>query len=251
MRYLSSLRLATKLEIAFAAVLALTALVGGVAIWQLAQVNDTSMKLSSHWMPGIRVIEDIKSQIARIRTRELQYVISTEQPEMDKYDKVIAKDLDDLHKMQDDYVKLLESPEEKQTYAQLLEMWDRYMASRTWIVSLVLGSVVPGAAGAMLLTRCGIEQVNRAITQMDTVTQQNAGLVQRAAHTGQSLQEQAAAPDAHALNKNGSPRAAVLLARSVRISASLRSSSSACRSRRRTRGCLRPASRSPSRPRSA
>ena len=147
------------------------------------------MKLSSHWIPGIRVIADIKSQIARIRTRELQYVISTEQAEMDKYDKVIAKDLDDLHKMQDDYVKLLESPEEKQTYAQLLEMWDRYMASRTWIVSLVLGSVVPGAAGAMLLTRCGIEQVNRAITQMDTVTQQNAGLVQRAAQTGQSLQE--------------------------------------------------------------
>nr|WP_143028890.1 methyl-accepting chemotaxis protein [Massilia sp. PDC64] len=213
MRYLSSLRLATKLGIAFAAVLALTALVGSVAIWQLAQVNDTSMKLSAHWMPGIRVIEDIKSQIARIRTRELQYIISTEQTEMDKYDKVIAKDLDDLHKMQDDYVKLLESPEEKQMYAQLLEMWDRYMAedakiraaaragdadlakklirgesnklivalrghvdktvdmyteggraaavegnaryaaSRVWIVSLVLGSVVLGAAGAVLLTR--------------------------------------------------------------------------------------------------
>jgi methyl-accepting chemotaxis protein len=41
----------------------------------------------------------------------------------------------------------------------------------------------------------GIEQVNQAITQMDTVTQQNAGLVQQAAHTAQSLQEQAAALD--------------------------------------------------------
>jgi methyl-accepting chemotaxis protein len=39
----------------------------------------------------------------------------------------------------------------------------------------------------------GIEQVNQAITQMDTVTQQNAGLVQQAANTAQSLQEQAAA----------------------------------------------------------
>jgi len=212
MRYLSNLRLATKLGIAFAAVLALTAFVGAVAIWQLAQVNDTSMKLSSHWMPSIRVIEDIKSQIARIRTRELQYILSNEQSEMDKYDKVIAKDLDDLHKMQDDYVKLLATPEEKQMYAQLLEMWDRYMvedakiraagranddelgkqllrgesnklivalrghvdkivdmytdggraaavegnarysASRVWIISLVLGSVVLGAAGAVFIT---------------------------------------------------------------------------------------------------
>ena len=212
MRYLSSLRLATKLGIAFAAVLALTALVGFVAIWQLAQVNDTSMKLSSHWMPSIRVIEDIKSQVARIRTRELQYIISNEISEMDKYDKVIAKDLEDLRKMQDDYVKLQETPEEKQMYAQLLEMWDRYMiedakiraaaranddaqakklirgesnklivairghvdkivdmyteggraaavegneryaASRVWILSLVLGSVVLGAAGAVFIT---------------------------------------------------------------------------------------------------
>ncbi|WP_198116690.1 methyl-accepting chemotaxis protein [Massilia rhizosphaerae] len=127
MRYLSSLRLATKLGIAFTAVLAMTALVGIVAIWQLTQVNDISMKLSDHWMPSIRVIEDIKSQVARIRTRELQYIISNEPSEMDKYDKVIANDLKDLRKMQDDYEKLQETPNEKQMYAQLLEMWDRYM----------------------------------------------------------------------------------------------------------------------------
>ena len=75
-------------------------------------------------MPGIRVIEDIKSQIARIRTRELQYIISNEQAEMDKYDKVIAKDLDDLHKMQDDYVKLLQTPEEKQISRVLKALQD-------------------------------------------------------------------------------------------------------------------------------
>jgi methyl-accepting chemotaxis protein len=39
----------------------------------------------------------------------------------------------------------------------------------------------------------GIEQVNRAITHMDEVTQQNAALVEEAAAAAQSLQEQAAA----------------------------------------------------------
>jgi len=47
---------------------------------------------------------------------------------MDKYDKVIARDLEDLQRMQDDYVKLLESPEEKQSYAEFLELWQRYLA---------------------------------------------------------------------------------------------------------------------------
>ena len=38
----------------------------------------------------------------------------------------------------------------------------------------------------------GIEQVNQAITQMDTVTQQNAALVEQAAAAAESLQDQAA-----------------------------------------------------------
>ncbi|WP_198117115.1 methyl-accepting chemotaxis protein [Massilia rhizosphaerae] len=128
MNWFNRLRLASKLGITFAAVLALTLLVGVISIRELAKVNDTSLRLSSHWMPGIRVIEDIKSQVARIRTRELQYIISTEPSEMDKYDKVIAHDLVDLKAMQDAYVKLLESPEEKQLYADFLDMWQRYMA---------------------------------------------------------------------------------------------------------------------------
>ncbi|MCY1247620.1 Methyl-accepting chemotaxis protein III [compost metagenome] len=37
----------------------------------------------------------------------------------------------------------------------------------------------------------GIEQVNQAVTQMDTVTQQNAALVEEAAAAAGSLEEQA------------------------------------------------------------
>jgi methyl-accepting chemotaxis protein len=213
MNWLNELRLATKLGAAFAAVLALTAIVGIFSVWELGQVNDTSMNLSSHWMPSIRVIEDIKSQIARVRTRELQYIISTDPAEMDRYDKVIAKDLEDLQVMQNDYVKLQITPAEKKMYADLVDLWERYMvedkkirqaarandaeaakvlirgesnklivalrahvdkivdmyseggrvaalegakryaASRLWIISLVLGSVVLGALGAVLITR--------------------------------------------------------------------------------------------------
>jgi methyl-accepting chemotaxis protein len=40
--------------------------------------------------------------------------------------------------------------------------------------------------------RDGIEQVNQAVTQMDTVTQQNAALVEQAAAAAASMQEQSA-----------------------------------------------------------
>ena len=46
-----------------------------------------------------------------------------------------------------------------------------------------------GAAGAG--ADAGIEQINRAIAQMDQVTQQNAALVEEAAAAAESMQEQA------------------------------------------------------------
>jgi methyl-accepting chemotaxis protein len=39
--------------------------------------------------------------------------------------------------------------------------------------------------------RCGIEQVNQAVSQMDGVTQQNAALVEQAASAAQAMQDQA------------------------------------------------------------
>ena len=128
MKWLHDLRLATKLGLAFASVLVLTTAVGVFSIVQLAKVNQTANELSARWMPSIRVVEDIKSQIARVRTRELQYIISSDQSEMDKYDKVIANDLVELGKMQAEYGKLLVTPEEKALYADFQSMWERYMA---------------------------------------------------------------------------------------------------------------------------
>ncbi len=127
MKWLHELKLATKLSLAFAAVLVLTVGVGIFAIVQLSTVRTTASALSARWMPSMRVVQDLKSQVARIRTREFQYIISTKPEEMDKYDKVIAADLVDLRKMQDDFERLLATPEEKELYDGFVKMWARYM----------------------------------------------------------------------------------------------------------------------------
>jgi len=128
MTLLRDLKLATKLGLAFALVLALAAAVDVFAIIKLAQVNSASTELSDRWMPAMRVVQDLKAQIARVRTREFQYIISTDPKQMDQYDKVIANDLVDLGKMQDTYVKLIATPEEKALYGDFVAMWERYMA---------------------------------------------------------------------------------------------------------------------------
>jgi len=127
MNRLRALKLAAKLTLAFASVLVLTVGVGVFSIMQLATVRATASELSDRWMPSMRVVQDLKSQIARVRTREFQYIISDKQEEMDKYDKVIAADLVDLAKMQSAFEKLASTEEEKALYDGFIKMWARYM----------------------------------------------------------------------------------------------------------------------------
>ena len=124
----SQLRLATKLGAVFSVVILLTVSMGIFSIVQLGTVKNTANELSARWMPSIRVVEDIKAQMARVRTREFQYIISEEASEMDKYDKVIANDLVDLRKMTDEYERLIATPEERARWTEFQANWQLYMA---------------------------------------------------------------------------------------------------------------------------
>ena len=54
-----------------------------------------------------------------------------------------------------------------------------------------LSTIVAGISAASVEQTIGIEQVNKAVAQMDEVTQQNAALVEEAAAAAESLEEQA------------------------------------------------------------
>jgi len=63
-----------------------------------------------------------------------------------------------------------------------------------------VADVMEEVASASMEQSSGIEQVNQAVAQMDSVTQQNAALVEQAAAAATSLQEQAARMEAVAAN---------------------------------------------------
>ncbi len=73
------------------------------------------------------------------------------------------------------------------------ELVDQAGASMQEIMSSVqrVADIMSEITAATNEQRSGIEEVNRAITQMDEVTQQNAALVEQAAAAAESLQEQA------------------------------------------------------------
>jgi methyl-accepting chemotaxis protein len=90
-------------------------------------------------------------------------------------------------------IKLLigDSVEKVETGSRLVDQAGATMEEVVVSVKRVT-DIIAEIAEASEEQRNGIQQVNRAITQMDTVTQQNAALVEEAAAASNAMQEQAA-----------------------------------------------------------
>jgi methyl-accepting chemotaxis protein len=84
-----------------------------------------------------------------------------------------------------------DSVEKVDTGSRLVDKAGKTMAEVVASISRVT-SIMNEITTASDEQRDGIEQVNQAITQMDTVTQQNAALVEQAAAAAASMQEQSA-----------------------------------------------------------
>ncbi len=78
-----------------------------------------------------------------------------------------------------------------------VELVNRAGASLNEIVESIksVASVVGDIANASVEQATGIEQINKALTQMDEVTQQNSALVEENAATAKTLEDQARAMD--------------------------------------------------------
>ena len=80
---------------------------------------------------------------------------------------------------------------------QGVDLVNRAGASLTEIVESIkkVAAIVSDIANASMEQASGIEQVNKALTQMDEVTQQNSALVEENAATSKTLEHQAKAMD--------------------------------------------------------
>jgi len=136
MKWFYDLKLATKLVTSFIAVLALSAVLGGFSIVQLANVNASTDDIADNWMPSTNAVLEMKANMARYRIQLLQHILSTDEKEMQLYEKAREQYAAALRKNQEDYVKLISSAEEKAGFDEFLKLWQRYEAENAKVAAL-------------------------------------------------------------------------------------------------------------------
>jgi methyl-accepting chemotaxis protein len=113
MKWFYDLKIATKLIVSFGAVLVLTLLLGLSNMLSMDRVNQASTDLADNWMPSVRAVMDLRTDVGELRRWELAHLLNDEPAAMADYEKRMDDALATLKKHRDVYEKLISSPEEK------------------------------------------------------------------------------------------------------------------------------------------
>src|SRR5579862_9570089 len=165
----------------------------GDAVGAMARIEESSRKISDI----IGVIDEIARQtnllalnaaVEAARAGEAGRgfaVVASEVRSLAQRSSQAAKDIKDL---------ITNSNNQVQTGVDLVNKAGAALAEILESIKQVAG-IVSDIAAASIEQSTGIEQVNKALTQMDEVTQQNSALVEENAATAKTLEEQAKAMD--------------------------------------------------------
>ena len=128
MSWFYDLKIATKLISSFLVVLALTAFIGGFAIVQLAQVNQTSTDMADNYMPAMRAAQAMRFYSAQYRLREMRHILADTDAERTVQEQQAAEMLKQLDEHQQTYVKLISNNDERRLYDAFVDSWAKYQA---------------------------------------------------------------------------------------------------------------------------
>ncbi|MGJ7488058.1 MCP four helix bundle domain-containing protein, partial [Variovorax sp. LT2P21] len=156
-----NLKLASKLLLSFIFVLALTVGLGVFSVIQLSKVNQKSTDLAENWMPSARMLLELKTDLARYRTNELQHIMSETSEDRGNYEKAMGILWEQLQKNLVTYQKLPAEGEEKELGQQLTAAMAAYKPLHDKVIA---ASSAQQDAEARTLIRGQALQVYRTTT---------------------------------------------------------------------------------------
>jgi methyl-accepting chemotaxis protein len=126
MTWFYDLKIATKLISSFLVVLALTAFIGGFAIIQLSQVNQTGNVMANNYMPSMRAAQGMRFYMAQYRLREMRHVLADTDAERAVQEQQAVDMVKELNERRQSYEKLLTDAEDRRLFEAFLTGWTKY-----------------------------------------------------------------------------------------------------------------------------
>jgi methyl-accepting chemotaxis protein len=136
MKWFYDLKIATKLIVSFGAVLLLTLILGVSNMLSMNRVNQASTDLADNWMPSVRAVMDLRTDVGELRRWELAHLLNDDAAAMADYEKRMDTALATLRQHRDTYEKLISSTDEKAIAAEFDKGLAAFMADHGKMIDL-------------------------------------------------------------------------------------------------------------------
>jgi methyl-accepting chemotaxis protein len=166
----------------------LTVFLGGFSLFQLGRVNQTATDMEVIWMPSVRDLSDMNTNIANVRVVTLQHILSTSNTDMDRYEAKMARFLEAFEKDRKDYVPLIASKEERRQYESFSTQWDEYLAEQKKV--LALSRANRNEEATTLIRGTSQQQYDEAAGSLQKLVDMNIEGGRQASHLGNLLYDQ-------------------------------------------------------------
>ncbi|WP_373988827.1 methyl-accepting chemotaxis protein [Duganella sp. BuS-21] len=136
MKWFYDLKIATKLIVSFGTVLILTLLLGISNMLSMDRVNQASTDLAENWMPSVRAVMELRSDVGELRRWELSHLLNEDAATLAAYEKNMEASVLALKQQRDAYEKLISSPEEKTIAAEFDKNLAAFMIDHAKMIEL-------------------------------------------------------------------------------------------------------------------
>nr|WP_024682358.1 methyl-accepting chemotaxis protein [Pseudomonas syringae] len=123
---LRKLTIARRAGLGFTLISLLVALLGWFALAQMSTIRQSEVAVETNWLPSMRVVNDIREIMLRIRTISLRMALDTDPASIPTYRGQLDVRLGDLNKKLDTLKTFVDTPEEKTLTDQFLVTMGQY-----------------------------------------------------------------------------------------------------------------------------
>ncbi|MDU8430746.1 methyl-accepting chemotaxis protein [Pseudomonas syringae pv. actinidifoliorum] len=123
---LRKLTIARRAGLGFTLISLLVALLGWFALAQMSTIRRSEVAVETNWLPSMRVVNDIREIMLRIRTISLRMALDTDPASIPTYRGQLDVRLGDLNKKLDTLKTFVDTPEEKTLNDQFLVTMGQY-----------------------------------------------------------------------------------------------------------------------------
>ncbi|KWT06397.1 chemotaxis protein [Pseudomonas syringae pv. avii] len=123
---LRKLTIARRAGLGFTLISLLVALLGRFALAQMSTIRQSEVAVETNWLPSMRVVNDIREIMLRIRTISLRMALDTDPASIPTYRGQLDVRLGDLNKKLDALKVFVDTPEEKTLTDQFLVTMGQY-----------------------------------------------------------------------------------------------------------------------------